>query len=318
MELRTLATFIRVAQLRSFSQAARETGYSQSAVSTQIGQLERELGTPLFDRVGRTVSLTQQGQIFLEHAQNLVRMSETAKKSVQHTPLESGELRIAMAESLSISLFPSILTEYRRRFPQVNIILRTGGTDDMFRMLAQNEADLIYTLDRRIYQSDLVIVQDKPEPVCFTALPGHPLAQMPGLSLSQLVSLPFLLTEKHMSYRLQLDHILASRGLELTPCLELGNTEMIKQFVLDGMGLSLLPLFVVERELAAGDLVALNVTDCPIEIWRQLIYHKGKWVTPAMQAMFDLITDIKAEPPLEAARSERTCNNKPHIRQRLT
>ena len=289
MELRTLATFIRVAELRSFSQAARETGYSQSAVSTQIGQLERELGTPLFDRVGRTVSLTQKGQVFLEHAQNLVRMSETAKKAVQNTPLESGELRIAMADSLSISLFPSILTEYRRRFPQVNIILRTGGTDDMFRMLMQNEADLIYTLDRRIYQSDLVIVQDKPEPVCFTALPDHPLAQIPDLSLSQLVSLPFLLTEKHMSYRMQLDHILASRGLELTPCLELGNTEMIKQFVLDGMGLALLPLFVVEKELAAGDLVSLNVTDCPIEIWRQLLYHRGKWVTPAMQAMFDLI-----------------------------
>ena len=86
MELRTLATFIRVAQLRSFSQAARETGYSQSAVSTQIGQLERELGTPLFDRVGRTVSLTQQGQIFLEHAQNLVRMSETAKSQCSILP----------------------------------------------------------------------------------------------------------------------------------------------------------------------------------------------------------------------------------------
>lgn len=106
-----------------------------------------------------------------------------------------------------------------------------------------------------------------------------------------------------MSYRLQLDHILASRGLELTPCLKLGNTEMIKQFVLDGMGMSLLPLFVVEKELAAGDSVTLNVTDCPIEIWRQLIYHRGKWVTPAMQAIFDLITGGRTDDPLGRTRN---------------
>lgn len=296
MEFRNIITFIRVAELHSFSQAAREMGYSQSAVSTQIAQLEEEFGVPLFDRIGRTVSLTSQGQEFLVYAQKIVRMAEDARNQIRSLPIESGELRIAMAESISISLFPEILSKYCALYPQVRVNIRTGDTNDMFRLLQQNEVDFIYTLDRRIAQSDMILILDKPEPVCFVASPEHPLAQkllehpdIPPFPLTELIAYPFILTEKRMSYREILDQILTARKLELTPRLEIGNTNLIKQLVKQNMGLALLPYFTVREEFETGSLIQLPVKDCPVEIWRQLIHHKAKWVTPAMQAMFTLI-----------------------------
>ena len=162
MEFRNLLTFIRAAELHSFSQAAREMGYSQSAVSTQIAQLEADLGAPLFERIGRSVTLTAQGEDFLGYAQKIVRMTEDAQTHIRRLPIETGELRIAMAESISISLFPEILSRYCALYPQVRISLRTGDTNAMFHMLQHNEVDFIYTLDRRISRSDLILIQDRP------------------------------------------------------------------------------------------------------------------------------------------------------------
>ena len=289
MEFRNLLTFIRAAELHSFSQAAREMGYSQSAVSTQIAQLEADLGAPLFERIGRSVTLTAQGEDFLGYAQKIVRMTEDAQTHIRRLPIETGELRIAMAESISISLFPEILSRYCALYPQVRISLRTGDTNAMFHMLQHNEVDFIYTLDRRISRSDLILIQDKPEPVCFIASPRHALAGASRLSLAEIIEYPFILTERRMSYRELLDQLLTARKMELTPRLELGNTDLIRQLVMENMGLSFLPLFTVQKEIKEGSLIQLPVTDCPIEIWRQIIQHKAKWVTPAMRAMFHLI-----------------------------
>ena len=109
MEFRNLSTFVRVAELRSFSAAARELDYSQSAVSMQIAQLEEELGTRLFDRVGRSIALTEQGARFYGYAQNILRMTENACREMNNTSGVSGQLRIALAESLCMIGFPEVL-----------------------------------------------------------------------------------------------------------------------------------------------------------------------------------------------------------------
>ena len=96
MELRTINTFLHIAELHSFSRAARELGYSQSAVSAQVAQLEAELETPLFDRVGKTVRLTDAGQTFLTYARSLLATAEQAKAALQPARQVSGTLRVAL------------------------------------------------------------------------------------------------------------------------------------------------------------------------------------------------------------------------------
>ena len=291
MEFRNLTTFVRAAELRSFSQAARQLGYSQSAVSMQIGQLESELGAPLFDRVGKTVALTPQGLRFYEHAQNILRMAESARDEMNNAAAVSGQLRLMMAESICMSLFPPVLARFRARYPEAQVVVKTGTTEDMFRALIQNDADMIFHLDHPIYRSDIVVPVAQPVPIIFVAPAGHPLAGRDSVPLAECLRCPFILTEKGMSYRSQLDAQLAKRSMALNPFLELGNTDVIARLVAQGMGLSFLPEFVVRDQLAQGTIVRLNVEGISVELWRQVIYHKSKWMTPAMQAMIDIIRE---------------------------
>ncbi len=289
MELRNLTTFVRAAELRSFSQAARQLGYSQSAVSMQISQLEAELNASLFDRVGKTIALTPQGLRFFEYAQNILRMAENARDVMRGAAAVTGHLRIAMAESICMSLFSSVISRFRARYPDVSLMVQTGTTGDMFRALAQNDVDMIYHLDNPIYRSELMVPMKRPAPIVFVAPAGHPLAGRAGVPLETVLREPFILTEKGMSYRSQLDAQLAERGLELNPFLELGNTDVIARLVEQGLGLSFLPEFVVKPQIDRGAIARLDVPEISVALYLQLIYHKGKWMTPAMQAMIDTI-----------------------------
>lgn len=231
MELRTIQTFLHVAELHSFSQAARELGYSQSAVSSQIAQLENELGTPLLDRVGKTVRLTQAGETFMGYARTLLTTAQQAQAALQPAQQIQGRLRIALADSVCSAFLPDLLQRYHALCPQVELVLRTATADEMLQLLRTNQMDLAYTLDRPLAQPSFVLAVDQPEPICFVAPPGHPLAGRKDLTLEDLVRQDFLLTERGMSYRDELDQWLASRRLTLRPCLETGSAVLLEQLV---------------------------------------------------------------------------------------
>ena len=289
MELRTVNTFLHVAELHSFSQAARELGYSQSAVSSQIAQLESELETPLFDRVGKTVRLTDAGQIFQNYARSLLTTAQQAKAALQPEQQIRGTLRVALADSVSSAFLPDLLRQYHARCPQVELVLRTATADEMLRMLASNQTDLAYTLDQPILLSSIVLAVDTPEPVCFVAPAGHPLAGQEVVTLEELTRQEFLLTERGMSYRDALDQCLAAQGLEIHPYLELGSAAQLCQMVERGMGLSFLPEYIVRPVLAAGTVARLNVPECQLQMHRQLFYHRDKWLTPQMKLFIELV-----------------------------
>ena len=138
-------------------------------------------------------------------------------------------------------------------------------------------------------QPNLVLAADVPEPVCFIAPSGHPLAGQAEVSLEELTQQEFLLTERGMSYRDALDQCLAARGLAVHPYLELGSAALLCQMVEQGMGLSFLPEYIVRSALAEGRLARLNVPDCTVMMHRQLFYHRDKWVTPQMNVFIELV-----------------------------
>lgn len=301
MELRTVATFLRVAELQSFSKAAEQLGYSQAAVTVQIKQLEQELGTPLFERIGRRIKLTEHGKQFIPHAQELLKVAQKAVAFVQDHQEPAGKLRIGTAESLSISVLPAILLEFTRRCPRVETSIHTGLIPDLFHMVRQNDVDLLYFLDKRTYFPEWVKVFERPEPIVFVASSSHPFVGQGKLSLKKLLTQPLVLTEQGISYRYDLEQILAAKNLELHPYLETGNTDLVVQMLLQHTGISFLPRYVVQRYLEAGQLSTLQV-DCPkIQMWSQLVYHKNKWVTPQMQVFIDLLRQTVGPSPAGAS-----------------
>ena len=289
MELRNIQTFLKVAELHSFSQAAAQLGYSQSTVTTHIQQLEAELGVRLFDRINKTVRLTQYGESFSDYARQLTRLAETAKAAMQTPQDLSGNLRLATAESLCTTFFPNILQQYHQQHPKVELLVRTAGTEEMFWMLQHNEVDFFYTLDRRITQPDFVKLLDVEEPICFVSAPQHPLANRKQIEPEEVLAQELILTERGMSYRDALSEALEARALSPKPFLEVGNTDLICKLLRRGIGVSYLPEYLVQADLQCGALVRLSVNLPEFRLWRQMFCHRDKWITPQMQAMIDLV-----------------------------
>lgn len=289
MDFKNLITFIQVAQLNSFSKAAESLGYAQSSVSSQIRQLETELKTPLFDRINHTVSLTSRGQELLEIAyeiEGLVRkMKETGKADTEIR----GHVRIAMGESLCITIFSERFTDFRRQYPHITLKIYETGSDEMLQRLNHNEVDFIMTLEGHIYNTEYVIAAEEKLQMHFIADPKSPFAQKKNLSFRDLLKEPFILPEKGMGYRHLMDQGLAAMSYQIQPLLEVGNTDLICHLVGQGNGLSFLPDYATKKWLDRGELVYLDVTDFSIDVWKQLLYHRDKWVSPEMKAVMDFL-----------------------------
>ncbi len=191
--------------------------------------------TPLFDRVGKTVRLTDAGQTFLTYARSLLATAEQAKRPCSppgrsavpcgwHWQIRSAALSARPAAAVS------------RPLPQVELVLRTATDDEMLQMLGSNQIDLAYTLDKPLLQPSFVLAVDEPEPICVVAPAGRPLAGQAEVTLQELAGQEFLLTERGMSYRDALDQCMAAQGLAIKPFLELGSASLLCQMVEHGMG----------------------------------------------------------------------------------
>lgn len=292
MEIREIATFLQVAQLKSFSKAAKHLGYSQAAVTIQVKQLEKELKVHLFDRIGKQTTLTHQGAVFYEHAAAILRDLEHAKDAVMESSELTGTLCLGTIESICASIFPPLLKEYHRLYPQVNVSIITDSPETLLDMMNSNAIDIVYFLDKRMYDDKWIKVLEEPEDIVFVSSFEHPFAACKNLSLSQVIAQPFILTEKNASYRFILEQYLTAQNMAIRPFLEIGNTEFIINLLRANMGLSFLPRFTIEADIESGRLAALDVKDFDMRIWRQIVYHKDKWVTREMSAFIELAKSI--------------------------
>ena len=290
MDLRTLTTFIQVAESGSFTRAAQQLGYSQPTISVQIKQLEEELGVRLFDRIGHTVRLTDQGHDALRHAQQICHTcQEMVLQSGQADTLQ-GTIRLATADSMCGPLVSRNFPDFSAHYPGISLKIFTAGTGDLFRLLDHNEADLVCTLDSHIYNTNYIILAERRVGVHFVAATGNPLAAKGTVSIEELLSQPLLLTEKGMSYRRLLDEQLARDSLEAHPVLEMGRTDILCQMVEQGIGVSLLPDYLTAPAVTRGTMVPLTVTGYEPELWIQLLSHRDKWISPQMQVLIDHLT----------------------------
>ena len=162
---------------------------------------------------------------------------------------------------------------------------------EFFRMLDHNEADAMLTLDRHVYHKDYIIAKEARLPVHFVAGADCPLAGRKGLSIRDLISMPFILTERGMGYRRTLDETLSRMSLEIQPVLEISRTDIITSLIEHGGAISFLPDFVTRKKVAEGALVHLDVADVEIDIWQQLIYHRSKWMSKALDAFLRYVAE---------------------------
>ena len=288
MELREINTFLHVAKLRSFSKAAVQLGYTQAAVTIQIHNLEHELGVHLFDRIGKQTTLTHQGSVFYEYATSVMRELAQARDTLANPQELTGHLCIGTIESVCAGILPKLLRTSHKLHPKVTVRIIIDSPGAILEKMNNNLVDIAYFLDRQVYDTKWEKVLEQPEKVCFVASSRHPLASRQELELDEIIGLPFISTERDASYRYLLEQYLAARGKEIRPFLEIGNTEFIINQLRHNLGISLLPEFTIQKDLEQGILTALQVKDFQLKVWRQILYHRDKWVSREMSSFLEL------------------------------
>lgn len=291
MEIRNLITFVHVAELNSFTKAAKLLGYSQSTISFQIKQLETELNCLLFERINHTISLTEKGREVLAYAQQVSHLTDEFKQNISDSGEISGHIHIVTPDSICEMMLTENYANFYSHYPKISLKFSTADTDDMFRILNHNEADVIFTLDSHVYHQDYIIAKEERISTHFVTGSASPLAGKKNLRIQDIISYPFILTEKKVGYRRVFDETLAKMSYEIQPVLEIGRTDLITTSLENGQSISFLPDFVTAKKVAEGKLVYLDIVDFEVDIWKQLIYHRNKWLSKHFQAFIEYVKE---------------------------
>ncbi|CAG9615173.1 HTH-type transcriptional regulator YofA [Bacillus rhizoplanae] len=287
MELRHLKTFIIVAESGGFTRAGEWLGYTQSTITNHIQSLEEEIGSPLFDRLGKKVILTEVGEHMLSYAQKILELSNEALESSQMNGKPSGTIRIGANESLMIYRLPVILYEFKKKYPQVHIILQPSESQELHNELKSGKFDFALFTNPEKLGVDIVTHSLVRETVVLVAPPEHPLTKQNIVTPADLEGEMLLLTEPG-SYRDLLEKWIKEEGINCSR-IHFWSIEAIKQTVMCGLGLSYLPLITVKEEIERGKLIALPWIYSEDFVTTELAYHKNKWLTPAMKKLIEMI-----------------------------
>lgn len=290
MEIRNLYSFVRVAELGSFTKAAEFLGYTQSSISFQIKQLENEFECLLFERINHTIVLTDEGKRLLEYAHRILQLSDEYKQTLGGSDIPSGMIHVVTPDSICEDMIKTNYLDFSAHYPEIKIKFTTADTKEMFQMLDQNKADVVLTLDSHYYDTSYVIAREEKIKMHFIAGCNHPLAQKKDIRLDEIISYPLFLTEKNMGYRRIFDEELAKKSIEVIPALEIGRTDLIIRLIQDSFGISYLPDFATKEAVASGDIVYLDIKDFDTDIWKQLIYHKNKWMSRALKSFISYVS----------------------------
>ena len=280
MDFDQLHTFLEIVRLKSFSKAAQSVYRTQPAISAQVRQLETELNTSLFDRLGTRIALTASGKIFADYAEQILELRRRAQNAIQELErVPRGELVIAANEATCIYVLPRVFSEYKKQYPNVQLSVDRGYGSGVVQAVLDNQADFgIAQLP--IKEKRLQIVRIHTDEIMLLLPPDHPLSARGPVAPRDLVGIP-LLMPKSGTTRSRLNIWLEPVEEELQISMELDSTEMIKRFVMAGLGVSFLAASNCQEDIAARRMAVASLGPEPMARQVALLYRKDKALSRA-------------------------------------
>lgn len=292
MELKYLQTFQKVVQEGGFARAAASLNYTQSAITFQIGQLEQELGLRLFDKVGRRMVLNKAGEQLLPYVEEVLGALEHMQNFQADLTECRGDLHIGLGETLLCYKMPAILREFHQRAPRARLFLRSMNCYSIRDELLQGSLDLgLFYDDIGGLGSNLTTLPLGAYPLALVAAPEVCRAYPDFITAGQDLPLSFIIDEPDCIFRQIFEDYLRRKEIRLDHTIELWSIPTIKNLVVSGLGVSFLPRYTVQDELAAGSLTEIELDGAALatgEINAICARHKNKWVSPLMQLFMDL------------------------------
>jgi len=290
MDLDQLHTFLEIVRLKSFSKAAQTCYRTQPAISAQVRQLEQELNTTLFERLGTRIALTPAGRIFADFAEQILELRRRAQDSInelERTP--RGELVIAANEATCIYVLPGLFLEFKRLFPNVQLQVERSYGAKIVEAILDNQADFGFT-QLPVQEKRLQWAQFHVDEIRLLVNPGHPLARLKAVRALDLAGHPLLLP-KSGTTRTRLNEWLEVVESSLRISMELDATEMTKRFVMAGLGVSFLATSYCQEEVEAGRLITVPLAPEPLQRRLGLIYRRDKSLSKAALGFISVLLE---------------------------
>jgi DNA-binding transcriptional LysR family regulator len=287
LELTYLQTFREVVKWGSYTRAADELVYAQSSVTTQIQKLEESYGAVLFERYGRKMKLTLAGEALNQYANEIIRLHSESKEVVSKQ--SKGSLTIGTIETLAAFFLPPFLQAYRRDYPEMNMIIQPGNEPFIIESVKEGSLDIGFILDSPLKDPELHSAILREEKLVIIAHPDHRFGGLSEVQVQDLRNESMILTEEGCTYRAMLLKALKDNQVDYKLSYEYGNLEAIKQCVIYGLGIALLPSVVVAEEIQKGRLIAIPLVHPDCKFYTQLIYSKKKWLSKAFIDFLELI-----------------------------
>ena len=291
MDFDQLHTFLEIVRLKSFSKAAQTCFRTQPAISAQIRQMEQELGTQLFERFGSRISLTTAGKVFSDFAQQILETRRQAFDAVRELDrVPRGEVVIAANEATCINVLPRVFSNFKERFPEVQLqVIRSYGAQTV-QSVMDNSVDFGIT-QLPVQERRLQVVQIHSDEIRLLVPPSHPLAKAAAVGPEQIARYPLLLPKSGRT-RSRIDEYLAGVEDDLNVSMELESSEMIKQFVMAGLGLGFMGISNAQSELRRKAICAVALSPLPMMRNLGMIYRKDKPLSRASLGFIDVVAEF--------------------------
>nr|WP_241426854.1 LysR family transcriptional regulator [Dysosmobacter acutus] len=287
--MKYLNTFRTIVAEGGFSRAAEKLNYTQSTITFQIGQLERELSVTLFEKIGRKMVLTKAGEQLLPYVDEVLSSVEKLRCFEQELVQCQGDLRVGVAETQLCYRMPPVLKEFHAQAPRAHLFLRSMNCYDIRDELMSGTLDLgIFYEDVGGFGSNLVTDPLSSDPLALVASPRVKARHPDYITPDQRIPVPLIINEPRCIFRQIFEQYLRDKAIRLDHTIELWSIPTIKNLVENDVGISFLPRFAVEEELEAGSLAEIPTSLSGRTITAVCAYHKNKWVSPLMRLFLNL------------------------------
>ena len=290
MTLRQFEVFLAVARARSFRRAGEALHLSQPALSQHVRELETALGARLFDRLPRSVALTDAGRVLAEHATRLFVTLADARQAIQDLQgLERGSLTIGASTTPGIYVLPRLLGAFRQRYPGIQLTLHLGNSEGIERRVRASELDLGLVGGHQACPGEACLNAGLPDELRLVVPPRHRWASGREVAPERLMDEPLLMREVGSATRELTERTLRAAGVRYRDGLVLEHPEAIKQAVLAGLGVAFLSIHTVHGEVATGRLHALRLRGLRLVRHFHLLHHEARTLSASARAFRELL-----------------------------
>jgi DNA-binding transcriptional LysR family regulator len=287
--LRQLRTFVKVADLASFSLAAQQLQLSQPSVSYQVKELEEGLGLPLLDRLGKRVSLTEAGSVLYSYARRTLNLVDEASLALEEMRgIKRGNLRVGASTTVGIYLLPAALGAFKKLHPALVISLEIGTRARVQEQVLRNELDLA-VVGPALKDPELTILPFVSDELIVVAPANHMFAGRRGLALKDLEGEPFVMREPASGSRASFEKAARKAGAKLDVAMQLGSNGAIKHAVESGLGLAVISRYACALELSGGRLVELHVRGFPIRRDWHIVHLRRRRLPVSVLAFIEFL-----------------------------